>query len=188
VAAVGVLVLSCDLLNRKQCEAMAADLSEIAVERQDQGGEECVCELVDEARQRAEPLLAEALAAANAIAGEADKLGPVAQAVVRIDHMNASKPYLAKLAKWASQLGLAGVVYVRGNEVTIKRGGRIEGISVVLEGGEEAISGWLTRLRSEYVDVDSRGSKCKERKATVLCRRQASDDQLRLARHLFGIT
>jgi hypothetical protein len=52
----------------------------------------------------------------------------------------------------------------------------------VLEGPEDGVGSWLTRLRSEYVDVDGRGGKCKERKSTVMCRREANDaaDQERL--------
>ena len=59
---------------------------------------------------------------------------------------------------------------------TAKASGRVEAVVVVLEGPDDAVSGWLTRLRSEYVDVDGRGAKCKERKSTVMCRREMAAD------------
>jgi len=78
------------------------------------------------------------------------------------------------LKKWCEQLGLAARVYYR-EAGTAKASGRVEAVVVVLEGPEDGVGSWLTRLRSEYVDVDGRGGKCKERKSTVLCRREADE-------------
>jgi solute carrier family 25 carnitine/acylcarnitine transporter 20/29 len=49
----------------------------------------------------------------------------------------------------------------------------VEGVYVVLGGDGESIQSFLTRLRTEFVDVDAKGAKCKERKSTVMCRRAA---------------
>ena len=41
---------------------------------------------------------------------------------------------------------------------------------MLLLGESSAISGWLMRLRTHYVDVNAKGLNCKERKSTVLSR------------------
>ena len=50
----------------------------------------------------------------------------------------------------------------------------MEGVYVVLGGDGDAVQGFLTRLRTEVVDVDSKGNKCRERQSTVMCRRSAA--------------
>ena len=53
-------------------------------------------------------------------------------------------------------------------------GGRVENVFVVVGGDGDDVQKFLARLRTEYVDVDSKGNKCRERQSTVLCRRFAS--------------
>ena len=43
---------------------------------------------------------------------------------------------------------------------------------LVIAGSRDGVSAFLQRLRTECVDVDSRGRRCRERQATVLCRRE----------------
>ena len=52
--------------------------------------------------------------------------------------------------------------------------GRIEGVFVALSGPNDGIKSFLQRLRTELVDVDSKGVRCRERKATTLCHRKHS--------------
>ena len=106
--------------------------------------------------------------------------------------MNDSSGYVKKLRKWAAALGLAVRLFYaeegRGADATATApadeddsddrppsGGRVEGVFVVLAGEDDAIGGFLARLRTEMVDVDSRGAKCRERKSEVLCRRRAGE-------------
>ena len=102
--------------------------------------------------------------------------------LVLIDHMNNGRAYSKKIAAWAQQLSIAGRQLSRA--AAQKRapkaaagaagggggGGRLEGVIVLLLGDSSAISGWLTRLRTQYVDVNAKGLNCKERKSTVLSR------------------
>ena len=53
-------------------------------------------------------------------------------------------------------------------------GGRVENVFIVVGGDGYGVQKFLTRLRTEFVDVDSKGNKCRERQSTVLCRRFAS--------------
>jgi hypothetical protein len=49
--------------------------------------------------------------------------------------------------------------------------GRVENVFVILHGESESVSEFLKRTRVEFVDIDGKGNKCKERNAVVLCRR-----------------
>ena len=49
----------------------------------------------------------------------------------------------------------------------------MEGVFVVLGGDGDGVQTFLTRLRTEMVDVDAKGNKCRERQSTTLCRRRA---------------
>ena len=51
---------------------------------------------------------------------------------------------------------------------------RVDGAYLILSGDGDAIKSFLAKLRVELVDVDSRGAKCRERKSTVLCLRDAN--------------
>ena len=53
-------------------------------------------------------------------------------------------------------------------------GGRVENVFVVVGGDGDDVQKFLARLRTEFIDVDSKGNKCRERQSTVLCRRFAS--------------
>ena len=49
--------------------------------------------------------------------------------------------------------------------------GRVENVFVILHGESESVSEFLKRTRVEFVDIDGKGNKCKERNTVVLCRR-----------------
>ena len=101
--------------------------------------------------------------------------------VVSIDHMNDYKGYVGRLERWATTSGLRGAFYCYAAPKSTASG-RHEGGVAVLQGDDSAISDWLKRLRSEAVDVDARGKRCKERQAVVLRRsplKEADDTRLR---------
>lgn len=155
------VVVGCAALQRGVRDEVAQQLAATAAERTDElaeeGGEECLYELVQQAVDLVTPLAAAAVAepgGGGAAAGAGEEEEEEEQCVVRIDHMNSSRQYLAKLRKWADQLGLGAHVWHRGQV-----GGRVEGVVVVLAGAADGVGGWLSRLRSEYVDTDSKGHK-----------------------------
>ena len=189
--------------SRDAAGAILSRLDRIAEERTtalgEDGGAECLAELAQEARELAEADADATRRAAAAAASDRDaRDAPNAlhHAVVRIDHMNDSSGYVKKLRKWAAALGLAVRLFYaeegRGADATATApatapadeddsddvppsGGRVEGVFVVLAGEDDAIGGFLARLRTEMVDVDSRGAKCRERKSEVLCRQRAGE-------------
>ena len=160
------LTVQCRGLPRAAAAAITASVGAVAAERcQGEDGEECVMEVLMQAQE----LAAEALAArvsekeAEAEAEDAD----LEEAVVRIDHMNDSAGYMRKLKKWSTQLSLGARVFY---QETVGSS-RVEGVMLALQGEPDDVSSFLQRLRTEYVDVDKSGAKCKERKSTTLCRR-----------------
>jgi solute carrier family 25 carnitine/acylcarnitine transporter 20/29 len=178
-----------DILNKLELYAAAR-----TVEQATRGcdGHECLSELAQElsdlSARAADEDETRRAAAANDRDGDGDEAtaeGP-SHAVVRIDHMNDSKGYTKTLQKWSQQLGVdVRMFYERSpkaasgaetgalDKVGPPTGGRVEGVYVVLGGDGESIQSFLTRLRTEFVDVDAKGAKCKERKSTVMCRRAA---------------
>jgi solute carrier family 25 carnitine/acylcarnitine transporter 20/29 len=91
-------------------------------------------------------------------------------AVVRIDHMNDSAGYVKTLRKWCEGDGVGA----RALHKPATASGRIEGVFIALSGPNDGIKSFLQRLRTELVDVDSKGVRCRERKATTLCHRKQS--------------
>lgn len=89
-------------------------------------------------------------------------------AVICIDHMNNHAAYMKTLRKWSEGYGLAGKLLYRMRA-------RVENVYVILYGPPDAIGSFITRLRTEYVDIDSRGIKCKERQSTVMCQRDVTE-------------
>ena len=130
-----------------------------------------------------------------------DDAADACHAVVRVDHMNDSKGYVRTLQKWCANLGLDARLFWsdpngaasssrhatwtsedRDGEPEMSArgvvgpppGGRVENVFVVVGGDGDGVQKFLARLRTEFVDVDSRGNKCRERQSTVLCHRFAS--------------
>ena len=54
-------------------------------------------------------------------------------------------------------------------------GKRVQGVRLLLVGESTAIALFVERLRQEYVDVDLRGKKCRERQSRVLMTKSAKD-------------
>ena len=79
--------------------------------------------------------------------------------VIVIDHMNDAPAYMRTLARWASELVCAGLLLYS------DAGRRVSGVMLVMQGEAGALTAFLQRLRSEMVDVDAKGRRCKERSA-----------------------
>jgi len=115
-----------------------------------------------------ELVAAGALAAKEAPPGEIVRDCPMREEIVIvIDHMNDAPAYMRTLERWASELVCAGLLLYS------DAGRRVSGVMLVMQGEAGALTAFLQRLRSEMVDVDAKGRRCKERCSTVLCRRPA---------------
>ncbi|KAI9034277.1 hypothetical protein DFJ74DRAFT_700671 [Hyaloraphidium curvatum] len=77
--------------------------------------------------------------------------------LLRLHHMRRPAPYCALIRRWASELGLRGGVYFRGRLILI-----------LLLGSAAGCGEYLRRHRTETVDVDSAGRKCREKMMDVL--------------------
>ena len=163
------LELSCPWVDGSVLTGMTDELRALAIASvAAPGGQECLFEVAqrlgdmlgEEAeRQRGQQV---SMACTHAPCEQ-----PSHEMVLRIDHMNEPTGYLRALAKWAGQLGVAGVVLHRPAAAT----GRLSNVMVATRAEESAIAELLHRLRTELVDVNRSGAKCRERQATVLCRR-----------------
>jgi len=90
-------------------------------------------------------------------------------AVISINHMNDSREYLKTVKKWCAAHGLSARVL---HKPSITK--RIEGCYVALRGSNDGIKSFLTRLRTDIVDVDANGNRCKERQSTLHCHRKST--------------
>ncbi|GIM07136.1 hypothetical protein Vretimale_11353 [Volvox reticuliferus] len=90
--------------------------------------------------------------------------------LLRLDHMHNRALYGRTIGSWVRELRLTGRLIFQGNLILI-----------LLEGDGLALREYLVRHRTESVDVDSRGRKCKERMMDVLVqqplRRQQQQQQ-----------
>ncbi|KAH3695886.1 RWD domain-containing protein 3-like isoform X2 [Dreissena polymorpha] len=78
--------------------------------------------------------------------------------LIRIDHMRSKSKYCKFIDRWVTDLALHGCL-IFCNKL----------ILILLIGEKEQISGFMVRLKTTNVDVDSTGHPCKERMLTVLC-------------------
>ena len=165
-SALDVHAVVSDALNREHEAAIVARAREVA---RASVGEESAYAVVAELEQRFKEVLAEARAARES-ARTTTTVEEDYHAVVRIDHMNDSVGYVKLLKKWCEGEGLGA----RALHKPATASGRIEGVFVALSGPNDGIKSFLQRLRTELVDVDSKGVRCRERKATTLCHRKRS--------------
>lgn len=166
-------VLSCPTASTSAIASATRELNEIA-----QIGEECCAPLIQRFLQLASDELAAlpvSLAAcqrqesnANASASQSrEGTALVEEIMLHIDHMNDHVAYMKLLQRWADNSGLSGLV------VYCDTGRRVHDVIICLQGEVRAVTAYLHQLRTELVDVDSKGRKCRERQSTVLCRRPA---------------
>mmetsp|Transcript_1085 Transcript_1085/g.2453 ORF Transcript_1085/g.2453 Transcript_1085/m.2453 type:complete len:305 (-) Transcript_1085:437-1351(-) len=81
---------------------------------------------------------------------------PMTLLLLRLDHMHSRAIYCRTLSKWTSDLDLTGRIIFKDRLILI-----------LLEGEEEHVKQYLVCHRTQNVDVDSRGRKCRERMMTV---------------------
>ncbi|CAN0029835.1 unnamed protein product, partial [Heterosigma akashiwo] len=80
--------------------------------------------------------------------------------VLYLDHMRDEKLYTRKLSGWAQDLGLTGAV--------VFKAGSKRNVHIFIEGSDGGLKAFMKRLRTENVDVDSKGRSCRERMMSVV--------------------
>lgn len=188
------LELSATHLSRDAIARVLRELRSLASERtvgQAPDGFECLSELAQAVADLSSAAAADDEARMKANGGDGDTAGGDeghAHAVVRIDHMNDGKGYTKTLRRWSRELRVDARVFYERKSIRENNPegsgrspegpdggltGRVEGVYAVLGGDGDDVRTFLTRLRTEFVDVDARGARCKERKSTVLTLRRA---------------
>eukprot|EP00198_Chlamydomonas_reinhardtii_P012318 XP_001701655.1 predicted protein [Chlamydomonas reinhardtii] len=87
--------------------------------------------------------------------------GPRLVLLVKLDHMHNRGMYCRTLAAWVKELGLTGRLVFGPSGLLLE----------LLTGPPARLRAYLVRHRTEAVDVDSRGRKCKERMMEVIGQR-----------------
>jgi hypothetical protein len=87
--------------------------------------------------------------------------------VIALDHMRDRRMYMKILKSWVEDLRIAGTISRR-EELDSK--GLTKDVYIVLQGRTKSLDEFLRRLRTENVDVNSKGQACKERMSSVLAR------------------
>ncbi|MEW5315500.1 MAG: hypothetical protein WDW38_006923 [Sanguina aurantia] len=82
--------------------------------------------------------------------------------LLRIDHMRNRRVYTKTIGNWIKQLKLTGRLLFQGHLIL-----------VLLEGPAEDVDEYVLRQRTERVDIDSQGRKCKEHMMMVIARDKA---------------
>ncbi|KAJ1454014.1 hypothetical protein M885DRAFT_253132 [Pelagophyceae sp. CCMP2097] len=131
-------------------------------------GRECGLELIQDAQ-------AALFSDGPAPPGDATSTPQMQRTEVRIDHMNDRAAYAKLLKAWAAPDLGAKLSYRAAPKPNRPR--RVEDAMLTLDGPQDAISSFLRRLRTELVDVDSKGKKCKEKCSTVLSQRFLADEK-----------
>lgn len=128
-------------------------------------GRECLSEAIQvmlESLARQDELGKQPEASSTQQAPQQD-LPPLALALLRLDHMRNKGAYTRTIKAWAKELGLTGRLVFQGLLILI-----------VLEGESSDVAQYILRQRTQVVDLDSHGRKCRERMMDVLMQRDCS--------------
>jgi len=162
--------LMSDRLSREEGTALLQRAREFIPD----AGEECAYQIISDVQQLFKELVAKvrSIEVEKRAADVKDEEETDYHAVISIDHMNESREYLRIIKKWCESNGLSARVYHK--PPCRESGKRVEGVMIALRGSNNGIKSFLTRLRTDLVDVDSKGNKCKERNSTLLCHRKST--------------
>jgi hypothetical protein len=92
-------------------------------------------------------------------------------ALIHIDHMRDRTLYCKTIGKWALELAISCCVLRISSRWNIL---------LCLQGSTESVNEFTTRLRTQCVDVDSKGRRCKERMSRELLRTPAKFHPLKI--------
>ena len=79
--------------------------------------------------------------------------------IIHLDHMRDKRNYIKTIEAWSNELGIHGAVIFYGKLKVL----------IVLLGTEVGIKSFNQNLKTQNVDIDSRGRPCKEKLSKILC-------------------
>ena len=79
--------------------------------------------------------------------------------IIQLEHMRDKKNYIKTIERWCRELEIRGHIIFYGK---LK-------VFLVLLGSEKSLKSFQQQLKTNNVDIDSRGRPCKEKLSTVLC-------------------
>ena len=79
--------------------------------------------------------------------------------IIQLEHMRDKRNYIKTIEAWSNELGIHGAVIFYGKLKVL----------IVLLGTEVGIKSFNQNLKTQNVDIDSRGRPCKEKLSKILC-------------------
>ena len=79
--------------------------------------------------------------------------------IIQLEHMRDKRNYIKTIETWSNELGINGAIIFYGKLKVL----------IVLLGTEVSIKSFNQNLRTQNVDIDSRGRPCKEKLSKMLC-------------------
>ena len=119
-------------------------------------------QLCQSAKTHVTEIIANAASESNAKDNINDDTEEKCLTILEIDHMRNKPGYFKIISKWADQLSLTLLVI----HLQFKKRKRF---LILMWGSDDDIKIFLKNLKSQAVDVDSTGKRCKERLVSVLC-------------------
>ena len=79
--------------------------------------------------------------------------------IIHLDHMRDKRNYIKTIEKWSQELEITGNIIFHGK---LK-------VFLILLGSEDSLKSFHQQLKTQNVDIDSRGRPCKEKLSKLLC-------------------
>ena len=79
--------------------------------------------------------------------------------IIHLDHMRDKRNYIKTIEKWSKELEINGNIIFHGKQ----------NVFLVLLGSEDSLKSFHQQLKTQNVDIDSRGRPCKEKLSKILC-------------------
>lgn len=153
--------------SKRYCQGLSLRLNTLA---ESLSGREAVLDIIQE--------FCSLQAAASEVMGEESE-PECEHCVLRIDHMNDRASYMRRLKRWGAKFNILAACFLR-LAPSPGRPTRCHHVLLVLQGFGRNIDAFLKHLHTALVDVDAQGTRCKERRSTVVCRFVCTDSTERL--------
>ena len=148
------MALNCSLLDRKTCDEILQTLNQEA--------STCLGEpMLFQLSQMATDKIAENLKIVEEETSDGNELQESKVTLIEIDHMRNQTKYVKHLQAWTSQLSIS--ILILHVEFLAKHW------ILVNYTEENELKQFMKNLKTQNVDVDSKGKPCKERLSTILC-------------------
>ena len=88
-----------------------------------------------------------------------DKTEETLICIIQLEHMRDKRNYIKTIETWSNELGIHGAIIFYGKLKVL----------IILLGTELSIKSFNQNLKTQNVDIDSRGRPCKEKLSKTLC-------------------